>query len=685
MNQFAFQQPQWLLLLILSIPLVAMLTYARKRRVALIASMGGTRPTHRKLRDVFRVLAFVLLCLALARPGHSPRMESLSNSGRDVVFALDVSRSMLAQDAPPSRLEVAKQAIRDTLPAIPNQRVGLVVYAGSASILCPLTYDHDFLRYMLDQAHPRSVDFGGTTLQSAVEKVVDQVFLDGRKGVQDLIVLTDGGDHGSKMQRVAATLDENEVDILLIGIGDPNTGSPIPVKENGVMTKLTKDEQVILTKLDDASLRSFSNMSSRASYQPVATQAFSLGHLYQKFIIEKGSQASDSQNGTLVYQEAAQYFIIPAIILLILAECWGLTGLQLGHASALTLAFLLLSNPLEANTEEERTSPPSFEQALSFLSEKSYQDAEAEFSALYDVKVASSTDTKMLAVIQFNLGLSRQFQAELVEAEAPELAHQMAVNARLNYLRATRYNPQMKRAQSRIVANSTWIDSLYEEILERRKENQEIEQEIAKIVEILSQELQEQTQLREEIATLKSTKPEFAPTQESLTNTSAEVLKRMEVLHLRLLKQLPKEAPPITLMSDPILLAQQLIESQELAYKSLSAGESWLTTTRNQKNAIQFIEQILEILASNSQESSDEGDEAESDEESSEYEEMDENSESTVSDEAQQGDLAASSSMQGLPEPNYSAEDILEQEKGSLEFRQQKRANSNAAKVKDDY
>lgn len=685
MNQFAFQHPEWLLLLILTIPLVAMLTYARKRRVTLIASMGGTLPTHRKLRDVLRVIAFILLCLALARPGHSPRLESLSNSGRDVVFALDVSRSMLAQDVPPSRLEVAKQAIRDILPAIPNQRVGLVVYAGTSSILCPLTYDHDFLRYMLDQAHPRSVDFGGTTLQSAVEKVVDQVFLDGRKGVQDLIILTDGGDHGSKMQRVASTLETNEVDVLLIGIGDPNTGSPIPIKENGEITKLKKDDQVILTKLDDSSLRSFTNMTSRAIYHPVATQAFSLGHIYREFILEKGNQSSDSENGTLVYQEAVHYFIIPAIILLILAECWGLTGLQLGHASTLTLAFLMLSKPLEANTEEERTSPPNFEQALSLLTEKSYQDAEAEFSALYELEVAYSTDTEMLAVLQFNLGLCRQLQAEPLESEAPEIAHQMALDARLNYLRAARYNPQMKRAQSRIVASSAWIDSLYEEILERRKENQEIEKEIAEIVEILSQELEDQSQLREAVSSLKSTNQEFANTQNALTETSKKVLQKMEALHLRLLAQLPKEAPPNTLMSDPILLAQQLIESQELAHKSLGAGESWLVVTRDQKNAIQFIEQILEILSSDSQQSSDESDDSEFDDESSEYEEMDDDSESTVSDEAQQGDLAASSSMQGLPEPNYSAEDILEQESGNLEFRQQKRANSNAAKVKDDY
>lgn len=165
--------------------------------------MGGGLSTHRRLRDYLRLAAFTLLVLALARPGYAPKKHSVSRTGRDVVFALDVSQSILAEDVAPSRLEVSKQAVRDALKTFSNERVGLVVYAGSATILCPLTYDYDFVRYMLEQAHTRSADFGGTTVQSAVEKVVDQVFMPDRGGVQDLVILTDGRDHGSQMPRAA--------------------------------------------------------------------------------------------------------------------------------------------------------------------------------------------------------------------------------------------------------------------------------------------------------------------------------------------------------------------------------------------------------------------------------------------------------------------------------------------------
>ena len=143
MNGFVFQWFWVLSALLLAFPLAWLLAYARKRRAELIDAMGGGLSTHRKLRDHLRVAAFILLIIALARPGYSPEKLSISRSGRDVVFALDVSQSMLAEDVSPSRLEVSKQAVRDALHAFQSERVGLVVYAGSATILCPLTYDYD--------------------------------------------------------------------------------------------------------------------------------------------------------------------------------------------------------------------------------------------------------------------------------------------------------------------------------------------------------------------------------------------------------------------------------------------------------------------------------------------------------------------------------------------------------------
>ena len=199
MIPFAFQQPLMLLLLLVVIPLAGVLRHARRRRRVVLEEMGtGLLPPFARWRDWSRLAALVLMVIALARPGFDPQRHSVSQSGRDVVFVLDVSRSMLAEDASPNRLEAAKNGIRDALDAFNTQRVGLVIYAGSSNILCPLTYDYNFVRYMLDQATTRAVDFGGTILLSAVEKSIDSVLMEGRGGMHDLIVLTDGEEHGAQ-------------------------------------------------------------------------------------------------------------------------------------------------------------------------------------------------------------------------------------------------------------------------------------------------------------------------------------------------------------------------------------------------------------------------------------------------------------------------------------------------------
>ena len=195
MNYFVIQWPWMLCLLFALVPLAGLFARARTKRAGLRVKMGLEAVKGERGRDVLRVLALVLLVIAMARPGYAPERRSVSQSGRDVVFAIDVSRSMLAEDAHPSRLEAAKQGVRDALEGFGTERAGLVIYAGSATILCPLTYDYDFVRYMLDQVNPRAVDFGGTTVLSAVEKAVDNVFSEERSGMQDLVVLTDDEDH----------------------------------------------------------------------------------------------------------------------------------------------------------------------------------------------------------------------------------------------------------------------------------------------------------------------------------------------------------------------------------------------------------------------------------------------------------------------------------------------------------
>ena len=557
MSEFVFQRPSAMLLLLL-IPLMAwLLAYARGKRRALIAVMGGGMSTHRKLRDILRLSALLLLILALARPGYAPVKEAISSTGRDVVFALDVSQSMLAEDVYPSRLEVAKQGIRDALQAFGNERVGLMVYAGSSSILCPLTNDYDFVRYMLEQAHPRTVDFGGTTLQSAVEKAVDQIFLEGRDNVQDLIVLTDGGDHGSRMDRVIELLEEQAVDVMLVGIGDPNNGYPIPVLDNeGNRTLLQYEGATVYTQLDGEALAELSSRSPRVEYNPVGISPFDLGRLYIEYASGRQVESTDSEAGIAIYKEAAFFLFIPAIILLLLSECWGAKGLQLGHATALGLTFFLVSNSDAAPSAVA----DRFDQAVSAYEQGNHEDALLQLTEIHDSATGQSAENGDLAAVQINRGLALLQIANMSAETAPQAALDSARMAQQAFLAAKRYAPESLRAGSRIESTAEWISHLKQEVAN------------------------------------------------------------------------------------------------------------------------------LDQQPSDDQSSPDQFDDSDSEEDYEEdYDYMEDAEEGEMTSEAFQGDLVAGAQMQELPVPNYSAEEILMEEQGNLQFRQQKRASANAGKVEKDF
>jgi len=702
MSAFVFQWPLALALLVLTLPLALLLAYARKQRLAVIQAMGGGRPTHRRFRDILRVFAFGCLVLALARPGYAPHTESVSRTGRDVVFALDVSRSMLAQDVPPSRLEVAKQGIRDALDQFSNERVGLIVYGGSASILCPLTNDFEFARYMLEQAYPRSVDFGGTTLQSAIEKAVDQVFIEGREGVQDLVILTDGEDNGSQFETAIKLLNLHEVDTLLIGLGDPQNGSPIPIQTaEGTATFLEQDGSTVYTQLDDTALRNLAAESTRIQYLPVGTRPFHLGSLYQDYAQELPVDTSDDENGIRIYQEAAPVFLMAALILLVFSECWGLRGLQVGQA-ALLLLTCGLSQPAEAARPAIET---SFIGALETLKTSDFEAAEKQFATVYSYASDHDATPATLAPIQFNRGLCLIQLASAAAESNPQTALSYAESAQLAFLSAKRYHRDMTRAGIRLEATATLIGELQARIEAQAEADADLQAQIEALILRLQKLLEEQNTLR---TNLQATDPkrfsnhrnkpapiqlapelvaklssEFVENQNLRMEESRQIRSQMESIDQQLTPP-ELDLPDFeTILTEPLRLFSEVQTTQAQSTQELANWSKW----PNARNHLQIIEQtIQEILKQLSNDSDQNADDSEEYEEMEEdYEDAEDSEESMNSSEAMQGDFAASSEMQALPKPNYSAEDILMEEQGSLQFRQQKRAEANAGKVEKDY
>ncbi|MGJ8673436.1 VWA domain-containing protein [Rubritalea sp.] len=691
MSEFTFQNPTAFLLVLLLLPIGWLLHRARKKRRVVIQTLGSEYSTHRKLRDILRLTALVLTICALAKPGHSPQTQSVSTTGRDVVFALDVSRSMLAEDVIPSRLEVAKQAIRDALDTLESERVGLVVYAGSASILCPLTYDHDFVAHMLDQAHPRAVDFGGTTMQSAVEKIVDQVFLAERENVQDIIILTDGGDHGSKMAKIAELLDEKKADALIVGIGNPNQGFPIPIiTEDGKEEDLTIDGQTVFTRLDDASLASFSQQSSRAHYVPAATAPFNLGQLYLEYAKDKSEASSDSENGFTLYQDASVFFLAPALLLLLLAECWGLKGLQLSHAAALALVFTLTNLDAAESYEESE-----FNVASALMSNQQYEEAVEKFTELNQQLNDRQASHKTLAASSFNQGLCYYELSQKNANDSAEVALNYAQQAQRSFLSAKRYDTHFIRAGQRIVSTTQWMGTLEAILKDQQEADEELEKEIQALIDELKSILKEQQAINAAVKISERThkthtSPEVADlsklyhdTQNQLSSRSSLAKKSMELINKKLVIPTPDQVAE-TLMTQPLKYIEQVISMQQNAAERVLERSEWPASRSQQSSAEALITEIIDLLSGKSDQNSDDSEYSEDDDEG-DYEYSEDDSESSMSSESMQGDLSSSSQMQSLPEPNYSAEDILQEEQGNLQFRQEKRANQNASKVEKDY
>jgi Ca-activated chloride channel homolog len=270
-------------------------------------------------KAVMVAAAAFLIVVSLARPAWNPRPEKVESKGRDIVFVLDVSRSMMAEDLKPNRLERAKLAIRDLVDKVEGDRVAMVAFAGKSIVKCPLTQDYGFFRLMLDDTGPESVSRGGTLIGDALRKTVDEVYSDRLKRYKDVILITDGEDQDSFPIEAAKEVGEHGIRLIAIGLGDENEGQRIPiVNEKGERTFLRHGGQEVWSRLDADTLRKMVEATPGGRYLNVATGAFDLGAIYQDLLADAEKRYLESIKINR-YQEKFQIFL-GAAILLLLAE-----------------------------------------------------------------------------------------------------------------------------------------------------------------------------------------------------------------------------------------------------------------------------------------------------------------------------------------------------------------------------
>lgn len=318
--------PEWLWSLA-ALPVVAALLgvswIARGRAIARFADVQLHRALGIHDRRFVRFMSACMLlaalaCVAigLARPRGNPRSTEGKATGRDVVFVVDVSRSMLATDLTPTRLERAKLWIKDVAATLRGDRVAIVAFAGTSVVKCPLTLDYTFFSLALDELAPTSVSRGGTNIGDAIRRTLDDVFDKSRERSKDLILITDGDDQESFPVQAAEQAGDRGVRIIALGLGDSTTGAAVPAEGSGVLQY--KGERV-LSKQDSGSLASIAQASAGGVYFNVGTGTIELDRVYRD-LVQRAAGAEIEAPTTMVYDEYFQPWLAAAALGL-LAEC----------------------------------------------------------------------------------------------------------------------------------------------------------------------------------------------------------------------------------------------------------------------------------------------------------------------------------------------------------------------------
>lgn len=261
------------------------------------------------------VLAGLALSLfAAARPQWGKATEKTVERSRNVVVAIDVSRSMLAEDVRPNRLERVKADVADLIDSLEGDRCSLVAFRRTGVAICPLTTDRAFLRGALEQLSPESAPRGETDLGSAIRAALEAL----NREADDhnaIILISDGGDLRGEALKSAELAKKRGIPIFTVGIGDPRVGATIPAADGRGIQKF-KGEPVKV-KLEEAALKAIAE-ASNGRYVPLATAGTAettLGAIYRRFL----RQVAAKEQGEEAERAAERYqvFLIPGLVLLL--------------------------------------------------------------------------------------------------------------------------------------------------------------------------------------------------------------------------------------------------------------------------------------------------------------------------------------------------------------------------------
>ncbi len=319
MFRFAHLDTFYLLLLIpLLVGLYILALRARGRRMARFGNPATTAmlipeysPRRERNKFILLLIALVFIVLAVARPQSGAKLRERQSSGVEMIVAVDVSNSMLAQDFAPTRLERTKAAIDHLLHDTGQDRVGLVVFAGDAYVQLPVTADRATARQFADRLSPDMVSRQGTAIGAAIE-LATASFSAGNDSGRVMIIISDGENHEDDALAAAKAAAEQGITIYTIGIGTPE-GAPILLGDDYV-----RDErgETVVSHLDEKALQDIA-LATGGAYVRATNQDFGLEE-----IVAKIRETEGARHTAPIYEQYDEYFqwMLAAALLFLVAE-----------------------------------------------------------------------------------------------------------------------------------------------------------------------------------------------------------------------------------------------------------------------------------------------------------------------------------------------------------------------------
>jgi Ca-activated chloride channel family protein len=324
MQLFRFANPEYLYLLLLLPVMIALFIINEFRRRNSLKKLGETfligklipeisriRPA---IKFLFQILAIAAAVIMLARPQFGSRIEEVKKQGVEVIIALDVSNSMLAEDIQPNRLTRAKQAISKLVDNLENDKIGLIVFAGDAYTQIPITTDYVSAKMFLSTINPDMVPKQGTAIGAAID-LASRSFTPGEGKSKAIIIITDGENHEDDPVASAEKASKAGIVIHTIGIGS-SEGVPVPVGSGGKRDYLKDaDGSTVITKLDEDILKRIA-VSASGNYIRASNSNIGLDEIFSD--IRKMKRDELESTMYTEYNDQFQIFAAVAFFFLIL-------------------------------------------------------------------------------------------------------------------------------------------------------------------------------------------------------------------------------------------------------------------------------------------------------------------------------------------------------------------------------